>query len=205
MLGLESDAIYPITFMSRDWQNAQDVVSSMVSTRASLGTREFGGILINELYSTQPSVTNDWVELYNTGPVPINIGDWTLYSGSTLIFTFPDVWIPSGGFYLTPLISLYKLQVFTLYDDEGGIIDSVAIPLWNARSYSRIGTPDSEYDTWAWTVPTPGEINQGQIPIPEFGEILAPLAIVPIIFLLIRRTRGARQKGRGEAEGSKHG
>jgi len=205
MLGLESDAMYSITFMSSDWQGAQDVVSSMVSTRASLGTRAFGGILINELYSTQPSITNDWVELYNTGPVPINIGGWTLYSGTTLIFTFPNVWIPSGGFYVTPLISLYKLQVFTLYDDDGVIIDSVAIPIWNARSYSRTGTPDNEYDTWAWTVPTPGEINQGQIPIPEFGEILAPLAIVPIMFLFIRRTRGARRKGRREAEGSKHG
>ena len=48
------------------------------------GTRAFGGIVINEIYSTQPSLTNDWLELYNTASYPISIAGWTLYVDGVL-------------------------------------------------------------------------------------------------------------------------
>jgi flagellar biogenesis protein FliO len=37
--------------------------------------------------------------------------------------------------------------------------------------------------------PSPGQINDGQVPIPEFGSLLLPLAIVPITFFAIMRLR----------------
>ncbi|HIJ17773.1 MAG TPA: lamin tail domain-containing protein, partial [Thermoplasmata archaeon] len=204
-LGMSMDEVYRITIMAQDWRGSEDTAVAALPVSVLSGSRAFGGIIINEIYSTQPSLVNDWLELYNTASYPINIAGWTLRVDGALRFTFPNYTIPSGGFYVTPYLSFSRGTTYALYNSTGALIDSISVPLWNAKSYGRTGTPDSEYDTWAWLVPTPGEINQGQIPIPEFGDVIAPLAIVPIIFIVIRRTRRARENARGDSEGNHDG
>jgi hypothetical protein len=60
---------------------------------------------------------------------------------------------------------------------------------WKTTSYGRTGT--YPYDNWTWMTPTPLAINDGQVPIPEFGDLLIPLAIMPIMFIAIRRSKRA--------------
>src|SRR4051812_49085304 len=44
-------------------------------------------------------VAPEWVELFNYGPDPTNIGGWTLKDNSTAIYTFPaGLTMPSGGY-----------------------------------------------------------------------------------------------------------
>ncbi len=81
----------------------------------------------------------------------------------------------------------------------------MTVPTWQAKTYGRIGTPATGYNTWAWMTPTPWAINVGQVAIPEFGDIIAPLAIVPIIFFVIRRKRAAREKAEVDSEGKGDG
>ena len=55
-------------------------------------------IVINEIMF-HPLTDNDaeeYIELYNTGPAPLNLGGWRFDKG--VDFTFPSVTVPSGGY-----------------------------------------------------------------------------------------------------------
>lgn len=205
-LGMSAGEVYRVTFMAQDWRGSEDTAVAALPARILADARSFGGIVINEVYSSVPALSNDWVELYNTASMPIDISGWRIYADGVLKYTIPaGTILGSGAFFVTPDLDFAKARAYTLTDQYGNVIDSVTLPSWMSRSYGRTGSPDSDYDTWAWMVPTPGEINQGQIPIPEFGDIIAPLAIVPIIFFVIRRTRGVRENARGDSEGNNDG
>ena len=157
--------------------------------------REFGGIIINEVYSTVPGQPGDWFELYNTGPDTIDLSGWELYVDGELFYTFPEgETLDSGDFWVSDLMSFLKARTYELYDDSDPqvLIDAVTLPTWQARSYGVIGTPEDEYADLDWMVSTPGEINIGQVAIPEFESVMIPLAIVTIMFFAIRRKRRER-------------
>jgi hypothetical protein len=207
MLGLSPEGTYLVTFVTQDWRGCEDDIMAFLSTRTLFGVREFGGIIINELYSSQPAVGRDWYELYNTGPDPVDIGDWTMYVDGELVDTIPTGTIlASGAFYYSGFLDFAKGLTFELYDDSVPpvLVESITLPLWNARSYGRIGTPADEYSTWVWMTPTPGGLNEGQVPIPEFESVLIPLAIVTIMFITIRRSRRERAR-EGNLEGESDG
>ena len=207
-MGLAADGMYLVTFATQDWRGCEDDMMAFLSTLTPDGVREFGGIIINELYSSQPAVGRDWYELYNTGPDPIDIGGWTMYVDGDLVHTIPEGTIlASGAFYYSGFLDFAKGLTFELYDDSDPpvLIDGVTLPLWNARSYGRTGTPADEYSTWVWMTPTPGGINEGQVPIPEFEGVVVPLAIMTIMFIAIRRSRREGRTREGNLEGESDG
>jgi hypothetical protein len=189
-LGIQLGETYVITMFTQDWCRRTDCLDVALPARAITGTREFGGIIINEVFSkVPPKKTEDWIEVYNTGTEPINLDGWELLLDGVLYYTFPDVTLDSGELFVTTLLNFGTELTFELYDDEGNLIDSVTLPGVTGQSYGRIGTPEDGYVNWSTMKPSPGQINDGQVPIPEFGSLLLPLAIVPITFFAIMRLR----------------
>lgn len=205
LLGLEQDGSYRVTFMAQDWRGSGDTASAALLAGSMDGTRTIGGILMNELFSSVPAMYNDWIELYNTGTVPISIDGWTLYADGVLVCTFSDVTIYPGEFYVEYDLYFGKATLFVLYDAAKVEVDTVTVPAWKSMTYGRTGTPETGYEDWEWMTPTPGLVNDGQVPIPEFGDLLAPLAIVPIMFMLIRHARRTRISSEGNSDGDAHG
>jgi hypothetical protein len=123
-----------------------------------------------------------------------------------LVYEFDDGFtLDSGEIWAsTPTLDFGKGITFELLDASGETIDSIVLPFWQARSFGRIGTPEDEYSEWDWMDSTPGEINIGQVPIPEFESVVMPLAIVTIMFFAIRRRRRehtTEENPEGETDG----
>ena len=189
-LGLTLGQNYPITFVAQDWQGCQDEASMFLPAR-TMALMAFPGMLINEIYSLPPPTKpNDWIELYNTGTTPIDIGGWELYVDGVLVYTFPSETVQPGGFYVASNLNFHAGRVYELYDNLD-LIDSVTLPTWHEASYGRVGGPGDGYSRWSGMTPTPGAINVGEYPIPEFGSLLPALAIVPIMFIVINRAKRA--------------
>src|SRR3954468_2955719 len=55
-------------------------------------------VVINEImyHPASERTTEEYIELYNTGPNPVNVGGWRFTSG--VAFTFPNVVIPTGEY-----------------------------------------------------------------------------------------------------------
>lgn len=190
-LGLALGQNYPITFVAQDWKGCQDEASMFLPARA-MASKSFPGMLINEIYSMPPPVKpNDWIELYNTGTTPLNIGGWELYVDGVLVYTFPSVTVQPGGFYVSPNLDFSSGKSYQLNDNLGNVIDSVNMPTWHQMSYGRVGGPGDGYSNWSGMTPTPGALNPGELAIPELGSLLPALAIVPIMFFVISRAKRA--------------
>jgi hypothetical protein len=205
-LGISPEGTYVVTFLAQDWRGCSDDMLAFLSTRAVSGVREFGGIIINEVYSTNPVKALDWFELYNTSPDTIDLSGWELWVNDILVYEFDDGFtLDSGEIWAsTPTLDFGKGITFELLDASGETIDSIVLPFWQARSFGRIGTPEDEYSEWDWMDSTPGEINIGQVPIPEFESVVMPLAIVTIMFFAIRRRRREQtteENPEGETDG----
>jgi len=194
-LGLVQGAMYTVTFVAQDWSGRQDDIALALPARTTAGTRGFGGIMINEVYN-KGAAPGDWIELYNTGSEPITISGWSLYVNGVLTYTFPSVTILPGQFYVAYNLDFKKGTNFVLTDASGAIVDQLQVPYWQQeKSYGRTGYPP--YSQTTQMSPTPGAINQGQVPIPEFGDLLLPIAIMPVMVFLFRRIRGGRRKSGG--------
>jgi len=192
-LGLISGRTYTVTFVAQDWSGRKDDIGVALPARTSAGTRAYPGILINELLNRPPpSQPNDWIELYNTGTTPVDIAGWQLWVDGVLAYTFPSYTIQPGAFYLVQNLDFGKAINFILTDASSSTVDQVSCPAWKETSYGRIGSPP--YSTWADMNTTPGAINQGQTPIPEFSSVLVPVAIVPIILMVISRSGMRRER-----------
>ncbi|MEM4232702.1 MAG: lamin tail domain-containing protein, partial [Thermoplasmata archaeon] len=190
-LGLVQGATYSVTFVAQDWSGRQDDIALALPARKTAGTRAFGGIMINEVYD-KPAPQNDWVELYNTGTVPVNIAGWQLWVDGTLVATFPSVTILPGEFYVLSKNAFERGRNFVLTDATGAVIDQLSVPNWaNGKSYGRLGGPP--YTQTGPMSPTPGRLNDGQVAIPEFGDLAIPIAIMPVIVFLFRRF-GSRRR-----------
>jgi len=191
-LGLVSGQNYPITFLAQDWSGREDDIAVALPARITAGTMAFGGILINEIYNRDQGKPTDWIELYNTGTEPINLGGWELWVNGVLTYTFPSVTVNPGEFYVAYSLDFGKGTNFLLLDDAGSTVDQCTAPGWQEKTWGRTGSPP--YDTWTTMTLTPGAINQGQVPIPEFEDAIVPLAIVPIMLFAIRRARAGKRE-----------
>jgi len=181
---------YIITMFTQDWCRRTDCLDVALPARAITATKAIGGIILNEIYSKiPPKKVEDWVELYNTGTEPIYIGDLVLYLDHEPFYDFPDIWLDPGELFVTENLNFGTQILFEIYTVDGEFVDGVTLPGVTGQSYGRIGTFDEGYVNWSAMKPTPGEINIGQVPIPEFRSLLMPLAIVPIILFAIMRLR----------------
>ena len=193
LLGLTSDTTYPMTFVTEDWRSSQDDISVAFTARISAGTRAFGGIILNEINGIKG--TGDWVELYNSGPVPISIAGYRLYADGRLVFTFPSITLNPGQFYVTPSLEFGKATNYQLFDSANVQVDQTTTPSWQEKTWGRTGLPP--YSQWTKMKPSPGAANAGQV-IPEFSDALAAAAIVPIMLIAIRRISSRRNPPVGE-------
>ena len=196
-IGLSPENNYAVVFMSQDWRGCEDSAVSFLFSDVIYGVREFGGVIINEVYSAVPGIPDDWFELYNTGTETIDLGGWEMWVNGVLEYTFPGgATIEPGEVLLISGVDIGKATSFVLIDDStpAVVIDSVTLPFWKAETFGRTGTPADEYATWDWMEATPGEINVGQVPIPEFGDAILPVAAITIMFLVViqRRRRAAK-------------
>lgn len=111
-------------------------------------------VLINEILplvktdSPDPYRTHQWLEIYNSGLTPQNLGGWTISNRSgSPIYTFPDIEIPPRG-YLVIHFTTGSDDPQNLYAGEmaafDGVMDEVAL-------YS--GQPGSQtiVDFLAWS------------------------------------------------------
>jgi len=191
-LGLTAGETYTITMLTQDWNGRQDDIALPLPARITAGSRAYPGMLINEIYSrAPPGGGNDWIELYNTGSTSINMSGWRLYADGVLVYIWPTAIVVPGEFYLTTGLSFGTARTYVLADGSGAIIDQVTTPTWKGASYGRTGS--APYSTWASMTPTPGEVNIGQNPIPEFGDLILPIAIVPLLLIAIRRAKIAKK------------
>ena len=203
LLGIEPGNAYPVTFIAQDWRGAEDNITVGLWAIELPKSKLFGGIVINEIYNGPGA--NDWMELYNTGPTPIDITGWKLavYDGSGRLlfnYTFPAYIMQPHEFQIF-YGEFGRGTFFVLWDSSLNLIDTAYVPFWNARSYGRIGTPEEGYSNWSFMTPTPRAVNEGQVAIPEFGGILAPIAIMPIIMFIIGRKRLRRARGQKDSTG----
>lgn len=195
-IGLGDLDVAAVAFFMTDWKEGADMSDSILPLakwQAELYSRAFGGIIINEVYNVRGEL--DWVELYNTGSTPISLSDWRLYDGKRLIAVLPDIVLNPGEFYVISDLDLNKLVELKLYDSSGRMQDAVKAPEspW-PRSWGRIGDPP--YHKWAWLNPTPGELNPGQVAIPEFSSIILPILAVIGFFVLGRNRKRKGMNGR---------
>ena len=194
-LGLVSGNAYTVTFLAEDWSGRQDDVRMGLIAHNSSGTKYYGGIIINEVFSK--GGPQDWIELMNTASTSIDVSGYTLYASGVLVYTWPaGSIIDPGQLLLTTGLEFSKSQSYRLNTGSGAPVDEVSTPAWQEKSYGRTGAPP--YSTWASMVSTPGALNVGQTPIPEFGNFIVPLAIVPIIMIAFRHSK--RVEGPPEEE-----
>jgi hypothetical protein len=178
-----------VSFFMTDWKQATDFsdgILPLAKWQIGMYSKAFGGILINEVFNKKG--TADWIEFYNTGTLPIILTGWVVYDGTTAIYTFGMITINPGNFFVVTGLSISKKGGLRLADAGGLLIDSVkAKEDHGGKSYSRIGSPP--YSNWRDVVATPGAINTGQVPIPEFSDILVPLIGMIGLFTFMRTHR----------------
>lgn len=141
-------------------------------------------LFINEFLALNTSTNQDeageyedWIEIYNPGPEPVQMGG--LFLTDDLAFTtkwaFPDTIVASGGFLLVwcdddddgPLHAAFKLSgdgeevgLFGRVTAGNGLIDS---RIFGSQAPDRSeGRLTDGSDTWVqFSSPTPGESNNG--------------------------------------------
>jgi hypothetical protein len=192
LLGLTPGTTYTITMLAQDWSGRQDDIALPLPTGIAQGSRYYPGILINEIFSKAPlGDPNDWIELYNTGTTAIDITGWRVYADGALVYTWPSYTLQPGAFNSSVDLNFRKATNYVLLDASGTPIDSVTSPVWQDKSYGRTGV--APYSTWSNMNPTRDGLNDGQNPIPEFGDLILPVAIVPILLIAIRRAKNAKK------------
>ncbi len=180
-----------VSFFMTDWKAATDFSDGILPlAKWQIGTysRAFGGIIMNEILNNRGTL--DWIEFYNTGTVPITLTGWTIYDGTNLLYTFGAVTIAPGELFVVYNLGIMKNGDLRLVDAGGLVIDSVTDKESSTyKSYQRIGS--APYSTWRNGVASPGALNAGQVPIPEFSDILIPLIgmIGTFTFIRMRRRR----------------
>jgi hypothetical protein len=123
-------------------------------------------IKMNEIYSRGVTSDPDWIELYNAGTTPVDIGGYKIYDIGGQGGTKPKMVLPSGttipakGYYVVVTdiptttdpsgfgLSSAGEEVW-LENKTGTVIDDVVFPAMDVtQTYSRV--PDGS-DTWKLT------------------------------------------------------
>ncbi len=136
---------------------------------------------------------NDWIEIYNYGIIPIDIGGMFITDTLTdpnkyqIRVDMPEqTTIPAGGYLIIwaddepsegPLHVGFKLDAggaedIALFDSDGHLVDSILDfgPLDENVSYGRMPDAGDQWQTYVWgteTPPTPGASNSGRLPEDE--------------------------------------
>lgn len=139
-------------------------------------TNDCGGVRINEVESSG-GVPGDWVELFNTGPVTLDLGGYllkdandtpfyTFAAGTTLApgaYLVVDEGAATGGF----PFGLGGADTARLFDAAGGLVDAYA---WSAHAVTTYGRcPDGQGAFAATGASTKGIVNDcsgGSLPPP---------------------------------------
>ncbi|MDA3867460.1 MAG: lamin tail domain-containing protein [Salinivirgaceae bacterium] len=156
-------------------------------------------VVINEFMASNSSVIADedgdypdWIELYNTGDEPVNMGGYTLSDKEDKLFmwSFPDVEIGSRSFLLlfvsdknrkgSFLHTNFKIsadgETLTLCNNNGQIVDRVdAIKLETDQSYGRLDDGGEEWSILL--VPMPGKTNNNQYGMKQISFSRASLSV----------------------------
>jgi len=163
----------------------------LVARRATASS----SIVINEFELNPPgddyTPGAEFVELYNPGPTPVDIGGWKVSSthGVPVVKTIPaGVGIPVGGFYIVTHTTQWldnEDEQIILRNAIGDKIDETpkkSDPFNDARTWQRY--PDGA-STWYFDTATRATIN-----VPEFSAPTLIMTIATIsAFLLVRRRR----------------
>lgn len=139
-------------------------------------------LVINEVcsnnFSTAPvrwKEKLDWVELYNASDEAINLNGWTMSDDEETVdkYVLPEIVLEPGRFFVLlasgegyvegeRIYLNFKLsegENLYLYDADGKLVDTVAIPTTKENtSYARI--TDAGMD-WVHAIPTPEATNNG--------------------------------------------
>ena len=128
-------------------------------------------VVINEImyHPSSERATEEFIELHNSGPAPVNLEGWKLTSG--VAFTFPNISLPAGGYLVvaadrnafvakypsvTNFVAGWSGQLsnaantIVLSDNRGLPVDTVDYADdgdWAARERDD---PDSGYRGWRW-------------------------------------------------------
>jgi len=154
-------------------------------------------LVINEVcsnnFSTAPvrwKEKLDWVELYNASDDAVNLNGWTMSDDEESVdkYVLPEIVLEPGRYFVIlasgegyvegeRIYLNFKLsegENLYLYDADGKLVDTVAIPTTTENtSYARI--TDAGMD-WVHAIPTPEATNNGLQPVqtvdvqePEFS------------------------------------
>jgi len=158
-------------------------------------------VVINEFELNPPgddyAPGAEFVELYNPGPTPVDIGGWKVSSthGVPVVKTIPaGVGTPVGGFYIVTHTTQWldnEDEQIVLRNAAGIEIDRTPVKsdMFNdARTWQRY--PDGAA-TWYFDTATRNTINVPEFPAP--GLVL--LITLVSTFALARRKGSGRQRG----------
>lgn len=153
------------------------------------------GVVINEFELNPPgddyAPGAEFVELYNSGPTPVDISGWKVSSthGILVVITIPSgVGIPVGGFNIVTHTTqwLDNTDEQIILRDAGGVeIDRTPVksdPYNDARTWQRY--PDGA-SQWYFDTSTRTAINIPEFPTPTLMMVTALLSTV----LLLRKRR----------------
>lgn len=143
-------------------------------------------IVINEILPSPegPDETNEWVELYNSGALDVDLENWKIEDtrGTTTTYIFlKDTKIPSNGY----LVLKRPETKIALNNDGDGlnlilpnkkIIDSVSFTKSpKNQSYSKV------QNSWQWSATlTPGSLNIVEQMLPKSNKIDNNMAVASI-------------------------
>ncbi len=158
--------------------SAQDVTSSDVPVAAT------GSVVINEIACA--GVGEDWVEFYNKGDEPVDLGGWLFTDADPEhVFIFPDnTPLAAKGFLVIPRsatagfdFGLGNADKVILYDSEGEKAHELVWNEGDAPAGTTFGfLPDGQGEPLTLYEPTPGAANASVEPacgngLIEFNEV----------------------------------
>src|SRR6185295_447125 len=160
-------------------------------------------VVINEIawMGTTNSASDEWIELYNPGPLPINLAGWKLQSADAKMKVALKGIIESQGYYLlertdnnsVPNIAaniIYKGSLsnsgghLLLYDNNGAIVDDVNFPnQWPAGSSVTKQTMEKTANGWQTSLHangTPKAANSIKPAKPATSTATPAITVVPL-------------------------
>jgi len=152
------------------------------------------GVVINEFELNPPgddyAPGAEFVELYNLGPTPVDIGSWKISSthGVPVTITIPlGTGIPVGGFFIVAHTTQWldnENEQIILRNAVGIEIDRTPVksdPFNDVRTWQRY--PDGT-SAWYFDTSTRATIN-----VPEFSAPMSMMVVVLLSTILLLRKR----------------
>jgi hypothetical protein len=132
-------------------------------------------VVINE-FESNPKTGSEWIELYNTGDLAVDISGWEIYDGLTsarLRHTVPAKTNLAGDSYYTVEITSLndKSEFITLFNDEDTVIDetpTLADEDDDENAWARVpnGEDTDDEDDWEFQAATRGIANDADTTAP---------------------------------------